>query len=103
MTNAPAHKTLCQAASGSQKSITEMDHPPYSPALATNDFWLFPEIKSVFQGRRYQDTEDIKKNVTAVLKAFPQWEFQKHFQHWHHHWAKCIAAEGGYFESDPSQ
>jgi hypothetical protein len=22
-----------------------MDHPPYSPALAPADFWLFPELK----------------------------------------------------------
>jgi hypothetical protein len=29
-----------------QKSITEMEHPPYSSDLAPNDFWMFRKIKS---------------------------------------------------------
>jgi len=41
--------------------------------------------------------------VNTALKAIPQEEFQKCFQLWQHRWAKCIAAEGEYFESDPSQ
>jgi hypothetical protein len=28
-----------------QKSITEIEHPHFSPDVAPNDFWLFPEIK----------------------------------------------------------
>jgi len=38
-----------------------------------------------------------------ALKAIPQQEFQKYFQYWQYHLAKCIAARGGYFEGDPSQ
>jgi len=37
-----------------------------------------------------------KKYVTTTLKAIPH-EFQKS------RWAKFIAAQGEYFESDPSQ
>jgi hypothetical protein len=44
------------------KSITKMEHPPYSPDLALNDFWLFPNIKSALQQRRFQDNDDIQKN-----------------------------------------
>jgi hypothetical protein len=44
-----------------QKSITEMKHPPHSPDLVLNDFWLFPKIKSALRGLRVQDTEGIKK------------------------------------------
>jgi hypothetical protein len=33
-----------------QKSIPEMEHPPYSPDLAVNDLWVFPKIKSAFKG-----------------------------------------------------
>jgi hypothetical protein len=38
-----------------------MEHPPYSPDLVPNDFWLFPKIKSALKGRGLQNTEDIKK------------------------------------------
>jgi hypothetical protein len=37
-----------------------------------------------------------------ALKDISQQEFQKSFQQWQHCWAKCIAAQGEYFEGDPS-
>jgi hypothetical protein len=62
--------TRCCRAVLAQKLITEMVDPPYSPDLALNNFWLFQKW-SALKGRRFQDTEDIQKNVTAV-KAIPQ-------------------------------
>jgi hypothetical protein len=75
--NAPAHKVLFVKEFLAQKSITEMEHPSCSPDLAPNDFQLFPRIKSALKGQRFQNTEDIQKNVTMALKAVPQQEFQK--------------------------
>jgi hypothetical protein len=62
-----------------QKSITETEHPPYSSNLDLNDFWLFPKIKSVLKGQRFQDTEDIQRkcddgterySTTGIPKIF---------------------------------
>jgi hypothetical protein len=53
-----------------EKSITEMDEPPYSLDLTPSDFWLFPKIKSTLKGRGFQDVEDIHKNVRTAMKAF---------------------------------
>jgi histone-lysine N-methyltransferase SETMAR len=36
--NAPAHKALSVKQFLAHKSITELEHPPYSPYLALNDF-----------------------------------------------------------------
>jgi transposase len=69
--HAPAHKALSVKQFLAQKPITEMVHPPCSPDLAPNDFWLFPKIKSALKGRRFQDIEDMKKKVTITLKAIP--------------------------------
>jgi hypothetical protein len=60
-----------------QKSITEMENPPYCPDLAPNDFWLFPKM-STLKGRRFQDIEDLQKgdvgterfSTTGVPKMF---------------------------------
>jgi hypothetical protein len=42
--------------------------------------------------------------MAMALKAVPQQEFKKKcFQQWQHHWAKCIAAQGKYFEGNASQ
>jgi hypothetical protein len=40
--NAPAHDALRVREFLDKKSITNMDHPPYSPDLTPWDFWLFP-------------------------------------------------------------
>jgi len=88
--NAPAHKTISVKHILAQKSITRMENWSYSSDFAPSDFWLFPKIKSALKGRRFQDTEDIQKNVMTILKAVPQQEF---------HRSKCIAAEGDNFKS----
>jgi hypothetical protein len=51
--NAPAHKAL----PWTKKSITEMEHPPYSPDLDLR----FPKIKSALKGQKFQDNEDAPK------------------------------------------
>jgi len=41
--------------------------------------------------------------MTTSLKAIPQQEFQKFLQQCHRCWTKRVAAQGEYFEGDPSQ
>jgi hypothetical protein len=90
----PAHKALSVQQFVAQKSIMEMKHSPYSPHLIPNDLRYFTKIKSALRVQRFQDTEDIRRNVMMVLKAIPQQEFQNCFQQWQHRWAKCITAQG---------
>jgi len=65
-----------------QKLIIEMEHLPYSPDSAPNDFLMFLKVKSVLKGQRVQEFEVIQKLVTKSLKAILQQEFQKYFQQW---------------------
>jgi hypothetical protein len=37
-----------------------LEHPAYSPDLAHNDFFLFPKIKEIFKGRRFDDRSNTK-------------------------------------------
>jgi hypothetical protein len=100
--NAPAHKMLSAKPFLAQKSITEKEHPPYIPYLVPNDFFLFPKIKSALNGRRFQESEGVQKDVTTALKAVPHQELQKCFKQWQHRGAKCVAAQVEYFEGDLS-
>jgi hypothetical protein len=43
-------------------------HHDNAPAF----FFLFPNIKEIFKGRHSDDTDDIRSNTTAGLKAIPQ-------------------------------
>jgi hypothetical protein len=49
-----------------------LEHSPYSPDLAPNDFFLFPKIKEILKGRHFDDINDIRSNTTATLKAIPK-------------------------------
>jgi hypothetical protein len=53
------------------KQMTVLEHLPYSPDLAPNDFFLFPKIKEILKGRHFDDIDDIRSNTTAALKAIP--------------------------------
>jgi len=53
--NASAHKTPSVKQLLAQKSITIMEHPPYSPNLVLNDFWLFLKEKSTLKGTKFSE------------------------------------------------
>jgi hypothetical protein len=36
-----------------------------------NDFFLFPKIKKILKERYFNDTDDIRSNTMAALKAIP--------------------------------
>jgi hypothetical protein len=75
-----------------KKSITKLDHPPYSPDLALCDFWLFPKLKNALKGQIFADIPDIQRNVT-LLRGIPEIDFQDCFRQWHHRLTKCIASQ----------
>ena len=78
------------------KQITVLEHPAYSLDLALGDFFLFPKIKEILKGRHFDDTDDIRNNTMAALKAFPQNQFKNCFEGWTRHWHWCIASQGEY-------
>ena len=82
------------------KKITVLEHPAYSQDLAPTDFFLFPKIKEILKGRQFDDTDDIRSNTTAALKAIPQNQFQNCFDGWIRRCHRCIASQGKYFEED---
>jgi hypothetical protein len=43
-----------------EKSVTTLDHPPYSPDLARFDFWLFPELKIALKEHRFDYISNIR-------------------------------------------
>jgi hypothetical protein len=68
--NGPAHKARSVRQFLAHKSISGMEHPPYSHCLAPNDFWLFPKIKSALEWQRFQDNKDIQKMWQWHWKLF---------------------------------
>ena len=41
--------------------------PPYSPDLAPCNFWLFPKLKSLLKGKKFQTIDEIQENTMGQL------------------------------------
>ena len=97
--NAPAHTALSVLQFLTKKFMTTASHTPYSPDLATCDFFLFPRMKRNLKGKRFQNVEEVREKTTEALKAITLQEFQNCFE-WKKRWNKCIDSQGEYFEGD---
>ena len=98
--NAPAHNALSIRQFLAENNIAVLEQPPYSPDLAPCDFFLFPKLKGVIKGTRFQDSKAITTAVTKELRAIPMESFQKCIEAWQQRLEKCIRAQGDYFEGD---
>jgi hypothetical protein len=98
--NAPTHTALSVGEFFATKQITLLEHHACSRDLAPSYFFLFRKIKALLKWRHFDDTDDIRSNTTAGLKASSQNQFQNCFEGWTRHWHQCIASQGEYFEGD---
>ena len=98
--NAPAQDALLTRRFLTNKNMTVVPHPPYSPDLAPSDFFLFPKLKMKLKGQRFQTLEEIEAESQAVLNTLRENDFQECFKNWQHRWDRCQASEGVYFEGD---
>jgi hypothetical protein len=78
--------------------VVEINRPPYSPDLAPADCFPFLTVKTALKAKRFQNVEDIKKNVTAELNAVPLEAFADCFQKLFESCNKCIQIGGDHFE-----
>jgi len=98
--NAPAHSSHLIQSFLAKHNIPLNRQAPYSPDMAPCDFWLFPKLKMLLKGTRFESREDIMRNATAQMYMIPQEAFQKCFQQWQDRWKKCVHYQGDYFEGD---
>jgi histone-lysine N-methyltransferase SETMAR len=96
--NARPHITVSTKQVLAKQGIPELNHSAYSPDLSPPDFFLFPKIKFTLKGRRIEDKENIKRNVTKELLALHANYFKKCFQLFHERAQNCVTSHGEYFE-----
>ena len=59
--NAQSHRAEMVTEFKAKTATTTMDQPPYSPDLATCDFFLFPKLKLPLRGTSFESIEEIKR------------------------------------------
>ena len=71
---------------------------PYSPDLAPCDWFLFYYVKWQLKGKQFQNVEDARAFVEGVILDIPQSSWSGVIDSWFERMAKCVQAEGGFFE-----
>ncbi|UYV80336.1 hypothetical protein LAZ67_18002486 [Cordylochernes scorpioides] len=79
-------------------STIQIPHPPYSPDLAPNDFFLYPKLKINLKGRKFDNVDMIQAESKATLRNLSKSDFISCFDNWKKRWNGCIEAGGAYFE-----
>ena len=97
--NAPVHNSILVTDYLTKMGIKTVSQPPYSPDLASCDFWLFPKLKEKLRGCSYETIEEMQEAVTKVIDTLTQEDFHGAFEKLLERY-KCIAAGGDYFEGD---
>jgi histone-lysine N-methyltransferase SETMAR len=75
-------------------------HPPYSPDLASHDFFLFPKMKLKLKGCRFDNFEEMETESQRMLDTLTDNDFQEAVQTWKRLWDRCLQVGGNYFEGD---
>jgi histone-lysine N-methyltransferase SETMAR len=65
--NAPAHLELATQKTLAYLGLQLLDHPPYSPDLATSDYRLLPGLKKEFKGRHFSSDNEVISAAKTCL------------------------------------
>ncbi len=81
MDNASPHTATLTKQLIRQLGWTQLPHPPYSPDLAPNDFWLYNRLKKHLRGVKFPSVAALKEAVTQEIAAIPSREFKHAMLH----------------------
>ena len=76
------------------------DSAPTTAQIWHCDFWLFPKLKSLLKGKRFQTLDKTQENKKGQLMAIPTKDFAECFEQWKRCWENCMRSHGAYFEGD---
>ena len=78
--NAPAHKSATVQEYLKESGLHVLDHRPYSPDLTPCDFWLFPRLKEMLAGHRFESRCGIGSAVYQCLQHIPKEDYRAVFR-----------------------
>lgn len=96
--NAPVHKAGVVLDHLRAMRWTRLNHPPYSPDLASCDFRVFPDLKKTLKGIRFEDQNQLQTAVFRWLEERPKSYWQKAIEDTRERWNRCFAFDGDYVE-----
>ena len=92
--NAPAHKSLVAMSAVHDCGFELIDHPPYSPDLASSDYFLFSNLKKHLAGKRYESDDDVISAVENFFEGQEENFYAPGIRALQHRWKKCVDRRG---------
>lgn len=96
--NAPPHKAHKATTKLEQLGYELVLHPPYSPDLAPSDYYLFPNLKRMLQGKRFHSNAEVEEETNAYFKGLSESYYKTGIEMLEKRWTKCILLKGDYVE-----
>ena len=75
-----------------------LPHAPYSPDLASSDYFIFPNLKKWLDGRRFANNEEVESAVNCYSEEDDRSHYKNGIEAIVHRWEKYIELKGDYFE-----
>lgn len=82
MDNAPVHRSYLVRDGLADMNWTKLKHPPYSPDLSPADFFLFPLLKKILQGRQLPTVDILMLTLDRELSNITHQMWKRCFQDW---------------------
>ncbi|EGI68665.1 Mariner Mos1 transposase, partial [Acromyrmex echinatior] len=96
--NAPSHTSLKAMVKLDQLRFELVAHPPYSPDLASSDYYLFPKLKRWLQGKKFTSNEEVIAETEPYFEGLDVSYYRKGIEMLENRYTKCIALESNYIE-----
>ena len=77
-----------------ESGLDVLDHPPYRPDLSACNFWLFPRLKEMLAGHRFESRCGIGSAVYQCLQHIPKEDYQAAFWKWVDRCKMFLEADG---------
>jgi len=81
-----------------QNNTTTLPHPPYTPDLASCDFFIIPKLKTDLKGHDFGTFGNVQAAAMKALNNISSEDFLHCNEEWQKRWNRCIRSQGAYFE-----
>ena len=69
-------------------------HPPHSPDLAPNDYFLFSDLKRMLTGKKFSLDEEVIAETEAFFEAKDNYYYKNGIENLKDRYNRCIALDG---------
>ena len=90
--NAPIQKCKIVQATIRLAGFIELNHPAYSPDIASSDYYLFSNLKKFLRGNNFSSDDEAVITVEDYLTDLNSEFFCKGIQSLHDRWQRVVAA-----------